>query len=183
MPEVVPPAWSVLPFAVYLLSIALVPLFAHRFWESNRNKFAVAVVASLPVLVYLLALEPHHGPHWLLHSAKEYVAFIVLLGALFVISGGVYLRGSLAGTPLVNTGVLGLGALLASFIGTTGASVPCKIFIIPGLNACTCPVRVMPPSGKMQTSSPLLSASRAVRRALAIDLGLGSIKIVPCRPA
>jgi Na+/H+ antiporter NhaD/arsenite permease-like protein len=113
----------VIPFAAYLLSIALVPLFAHHFWESNRNKFVVAVVASVPVLVYLFALEPHHGPHWLLHSAKEYVAFIVLLGALFVISGGVYLRGSLAGTPLVNTGVIALGGLLASFIGTTGASM------------------------------------------------------------
>jgi Na+/H+ antiporter NhaD/arsenite permease-like protein len=113
----------VIPFAAYLLSIALVPLFAHHFWESNRNKFVVAVAASVPVLVYLFALEPHHGPHWLLHSAKEYVAFIVLLGALFVISGGVYLRGSLAGTPLVNTGVIALGGLLASFIGTTGASM------------------------------------------------------------
>jgi Na+/H+ antiporter NhaD/arsenite permease-like protein len=121
--EVVPPAWSVIPFAAYLLAIALVPLFAHHFWESNRNKFVVAVAASVPVLVYLLALEPHHGPHWLLHSMKEYVAFIVLLGALFVISGGVYLRGSLAGTPIVNTGVIALGALLASFIGTTGASM------------------------------------------------------------
>jgi Na+/H+ antiporter NhaD/arsenite permease-like protein len=121
--EVVPPAWSVVPFAAYLLAIALVPLFAHHFWESNRNKFVVAVAASIPVLVYLLAVEPHHGPHWLLHSVKEYVAFIVLLGALFVISGGVYLRGSLAGTPIVNTGVIALGALLASFIGTTGASM------------------------------------------------------------
>jgi Na+/H+ antiporter NhaD/arsenite permease-like protein len=121
--EVVPPAWSVIPFAAYLLAIALVPLFAQHFWESNRNKLVVAVVASIPVLVYLFALEAHHGPHWLVHSAKEYVAFIVLLGALFVISGGVYLRGSLAGTPLVNTGVIGLGAVLASFIGTTGASM------------------------------------------------------------
>ncbi len=123
MHEVVPPAWSVIPFAAYLLSIALVPLFAPHFWESNRNKLVVAVAASIPVLVYLFGLEPHHGPHWLLHSAKEYVAFIVLLGALFVISGGVYLRGSLAGTPIVNTGVIALGAVLASFIGTTGASM------------------------------------------------------------
>jgi len=121
--EVVPPAWSVIPFAAYLLAIALVPLFAPHFWESNRNKFVVAVAASIPVLVFLFGLEPHHGPHWLLHSAKEYVAFIVLLGALFVISGGVYLRGSLAGTPIVNTGVIALGAVLASFIGTTGASM------------------------------------------------------------
>jgi len=113
----------VIPFAAYLLAIALVPLFAPHFWESNRNKFVVAVAASIPVLVFLFGLEPHHGPHWLLHSAKEYVAFIVLLGALFVISGGVYLRGSLAGTPIVNTGVIALGAVLASFIGTTGASM------------------------------------------------------------
>jgi Na+/H+ antiporter NhaD/arsenite permease-like protein len=113
----------VIPFAAYLLAIALVPLFANHFWESNRNKLVVAVVASVPVLIYLLAIEPDHGPHWLLHSLKEYVAFIVLLGALFVISGGVYLRGSLAGTPIVNTGVIALGALLASFIGTTGASM------------------------------------------------------------
>jgi len=120
---VVPPAWSVIPFAAYVLAIALLPLVAHRFWESKRNKLAVAAAASAPVLVYLLAVEPQHGPHWLLHSAKEYLAFIVLLGALFVISGGVYLRGSLAGTPIVNSGVLALGALLASLIGTTGASM------------------------------------------------------------
>jgi Na+/H+ antiporter NhaD/arsenite permease-like protein len=113
----------VLPFAVYLLAIALVPLFAGHFWESNRNKLGVATLASLPVLVYLLGVETANGPHWLLHSAKEYVAFIALLGALFVISGGIHLRGSLAGTPIVNTGVLGLGAVLASFIGTTGASM------------------------------------------------------------
>jgi len=120
---VVPPAWSVIPFAAYVLAIALLPLFARQFWQSNRNKLVVAVAASAPVLVYLFAVEPHHGPHWLLLSAKEYLAFIALLGALFVISGGVYLRGSLAGTPIVNSGVLALGALLASCIGTTGASM------------------------------------------------------------
>jgi Na+/H+ antiporter NhaD/arsenite permease-like protein len=113
----------VLPFAVYLLAIAVVPLFAHRFWESNRNKLAVAALASLPVLVYLLGVEPEHGPRWLLHGAREYAAFIALIGSLFVISGGVHLRGSLAGTPLVNSAVLGLGAALASFVGTTGASM------------------------------------------------------------
>jgi len=123
VPEVAPPLWSVLPFAAYLLAIAVVPLFAPHFWERERNKLAVAAAASLPVLFYLLAVEPGHGPQWLLHSAKEYVAFIALLGALFAISGGIHLRGSLAGTPLVNTGFLGLGALLASVIGTTGASM------------------------------------------------------------
>jgi Na+/H+ antiporter NhaD/arsenite permease-like protein len=115
-----PPTWSVLPFAAYLLVIAVVPLFLPHFWEKNRNKLIVAIAASIPVIVYLLT---SHGGHLLLDSLKEYAAFIVLLAALFVISGGVYLKGSLAGTPLVNTGFLAVGAVLASFIGTTGASM------------------------------------------------------------
>jgi Na+/H+ antiporter NhaD/arsenite permease-like protein len=60
---------------------------------------------------------------WLAHSAREYAAFITLLGALFVISGGVHLRGSLAGTPLANTKLPAIGAFLASLVGTTGASM------------------------------------------------------------
>jgi len=115
-----PPIWSVLPFAAYLLVIAVVPLFLPHFWEKNRNKLVVALVAALPAAAYLLT---SHGGHLLLDSLKEYVAFIVLLAALFVISGGVYLKGSMAGTPMVNTMFLGVGAVLASFIGTTGASM------------------------------------------------------------
>jgi len=111
------------PFAAYLLAIALVPLVASRFWERNRNKLLVAVLASLPTLVYLLGVAPTPGATWLWHSAREYAAFLALLGALFAISGGIHLRGSLAGTPLVNSAVLGLGAVLASVLGTTGASV------------------------------------------------------------
>src|SRR5205823_10467372 len=53
----------------------------------------------------------------------DYVAFIVVIGALFVITGGIHIQGSLSGTPLVNTGMLGLGAVLANLLGTTGASV------------------------------------------------------------
>jgi Na+/H+ antiporter NhaD/arsenite permease-like protein len=117
-----PPFWSVLPFIFYLLVIALFPLFLGRFWEKNRNKLIVAVAAGVPAAAYLLVGHPH-GAQWLLHSVKEYAAFIVLLGALFVISGGIYLKGSLAGTPLVNTAFLAIGAVLASFIGTTGASM------------------------------------------------------------
>jgi Na+/H+ antiporter NhaD/arsenite permease-like protein len=115
-----PPAWSVLPFAAYLLVIAVVPLLLPHFWEKNRNKLIVALAAALPAAAFLLL---SHGGHLLLDSLKEYVAFIVLLAALFVISGGVYLKGSLAGTPNINTLVLAIGALLASFIGTTGASM------------------------------------------------------------
>src|SRR5689334_9286591 len=114
------PGWSVLPFAVYLLVIAVVPLFLGHFWEKNRNKLIVALVASLPAAGYLLLA---HEGHLLLDSVKEYVAFIVLLASLFIISGGVYLKGSLAGTSIINTGFLAIGAVLASFIGTTGASM------------------------------------------------------------
>jgi Na+/H+ antiporter NhaD/arsenite permease-like protein len=115
-----PPTWSVLPFAAYLLAIAVVPLLLPHVWEKNRNKLALALLAAVPAAAYLLT---SHGGHLLLGSLKEYVAFIVLLAALFIISGGVYLKGSLAGTPNVNTLVLAVGAVLASVIGTTGASM------------------------------------------------------------
>ncbi|HXG60523.1 MAG TPA: sodium:proton antiporter [Planctomycetota bacterium] len=120
--EQAPPTWTVFPFAAFLLVIAITPLFFGHFWEKNRNKLLLAVLASLPVLGYLL-FRAEHGGEWLHHSLREYVAFIALLASLFIISGGVYLRGSLAGTPAVNTSLLGVGAILASFIGTTGASM------------------------------------------------------------
>jgi Na+/H+ antiporter NhaD/arsenite permease-like protein len=116
-----PPLWTALPFAAYLLAIAITPLAFPHFWERDRNKLLLAAIVSLPVVVWLLSF--HQGVHWLHHALLEYVAFIALIGSLFVISGGVYLRGTLAGTPLVNTAFLGAGALLASFIGTTGASM------------------------------------------------------------
>jgi len=117
-----PPLWTTLPFAGYLLLIAVAPLTFAHFWEHNRNKLILGLIASVPVVAYLLLVEPH-GLEWLHHALREYVAFIALLASLFVISGGVYLRGSLAGTPLVNTAFMAVGALLASFIGTTGASM------------------------------------------------------------
>jgi Na+/H+ antiporter NhaD/arsenite permease-like protein len=117
------PIWTVLPFVALLLAIAILPLLAPHFWESNRSKGLVAALLSLPVAIYLVAAHGATGVHELTEKAKEYASFIVLLASLFVVTGGIYVRGSLAGTPLVNTGVLGLGALLASWIGTTGASV------------------------------------------------------------
>jgi Na+/H+ antiporter NhaD/arsenite permease-like protein len=122
-PSLALPTWTVLPFALLLLAIAILPLAAPQLWERNRNKGIVALLLALPVAVYLVAAHGSAGVHQLIERAKEYVSFIVLLASLFVVTGGIYVRGSLAGTPLVNTGVLGLGALLASWIGTTGASV------------------------------------------------------------
>src|SRR5262245_10202381 len=114
MMAAVPPMWRVLPFGLYLVLIAGAPLAFGRFWQKNRNKFILALLLSAPVVVYLLG---SHGGHLLIDSLKEYVAFVTLLAALFIISGGIYLRGSLAGTPLANTSVLAVGAALASFIG------------------------------------------------------------------
>jgi Na+/H+ antiporter NhaD/arsenite permease-like protein len=117
------PFWSVLPFAGLLLSIALLPLAAPHFWESHRNKALVTAAFGVPVAAYLVLGLGAFGLHELAERAKEYVSFILLLASLFVITGGIYVRGSLAGTPLVNTGVLAAGGALASVIGTTGASV------------------------------------------------------------
>ena len=113
------PYWSVLPFVLMLLSIALVPLWWPHFWESNRNKGLVSAALGLPVALLVGASDPH----LLVHTCREYVAFIALLGALFVISGGIVLRGDLRATPAVNTGFLAVGAVLANLIGTTGASM------------------------------------------------------------
>jgi Na+/H+ antiporter NhaD/arsenite permease-like protein len=109
-----------LPFVLYLLLIAALPMFLGHFWEHNRNKLFLAVVASVPVVIHLAGR--HEGWAALAESAQDYVSFMALLSALFCISGGIYLRGTLACTPTVNTIFLAVGALLASFVGTTGAS-------------------------------------------------------------
>ena len=122
------PPWSVVPFGLMLLSIALLPLVAVRFWEHNRNKALVSVLLGAPVAAWILWLEPSA----LAHTAHEYLAFLILLGALFVISGGIVVRGTLAGTPGLNAALLAVGAVLASLIGTTGASM---VLIRPLLRA------------------------------------------------
>ena len=119
--DAVPVVW-VLPFAVLLLCIAVLPLAKPHFWEHNKNKGIIATLLSIPVVVWLMT-GPSHGGHWLHESLLDYAAFIGLLGALFVISGGIYLKGSLAGTPLTNTAFMAVGGLIASFVGTTGASM------------------------------------------------------------
>lgn len=115
----VPALVWILPFASLLLAIAVVPLAAPHFWDSNLRKLTVSLALGAPVL----ALYAVHAPHALVETGRDYVSFMVLLGSLFVISGGVLMDGDLEATPRVNTIFLGLGALAASFIGTTGASM------------------------------------------------------------
>jgi Na+/H+ antiporter NhaD/arsenite permease-like protein len=107
------------PFALLLASLALFPLFFHHFWESNTNKAIIALTLGAPSAVFFVLKDWH----MLAHTALDYAAFVSLLAALFVISGGIYVRGAFAGLPWVNGLFLLIGALLANFIGTTGASM------------------------------------------------------------
>jgi Na+/H+ antiporter NhaD/arsenite permease-like protein len=117
------PLSSVLPFVLLLLSIAILPLAMTHWWERNRNKGIVVAVLCLPIVFYFLPIWQPAPRHELIEKLEEYISFVILLGALYSISGGIYIKGSLSGTALSNTAILGLGALLASWIGTTGASV------------------------------------------------------------
>jgi Na+/H+ antiporter NhaD/arsenite permease-like protein len=112
------PIW-VAPFASLLLGIAVIPLAAPAFWESNLRKLGVSLLLGIPVLF----LYSTRAPEALADTARDYTSFMVLLGSLFVISGGVLMDGDLEARPVVNTAFLGLGALVASFVGTTGASM------------------------------------------------------------
>jgi Na+/H+ antiporter NhaD/arsenite permease-like protein len=122
------PLWSLTPFVLMLVSIAVLPLVVPRWWDNNRNKVLLSVVISLPALAAVLSVNPE----LLWHSLLDYVSFLTLLGSLFVISGGIYLKGEFAGTPLVNAIFLAIGALFANLIGTTGASM---LLIRPFLRA------------------------------------------------
>jgi len=114
-----PPVYAVAPFVFMLLAIAVGPLWVPHWWESNRHKLLVAAALGLPILALYLARRPSA----LVGMAEEYVSFMVLLAGLYAIAGGIRLTGDLEATPLTNTAFLGLGALLASFVGTTGASM------------------------------------------------------------
>ncbi len=115
--------WWGVPFAGVLLSIALLPLLAPLFWHHHYGK----VVAGW-ALAFLLPFAAVFGPaaagasfvHALL---AEYIPFVILLTALFTVAGGIYIRGNLHGSPGLNTAILAIGAVLASFMGTTGASM------------------------------------------------------------
>ena len=114
-----PAVYTVIPFVVMLLAIALAPLGVPQWWERNSHKLVVGVVLGAPVLVLYLFRRPAS----LVAMAEDYVSFIVLLAGLYAISAGIRLTGDLEATPLTNTSFLAVGSALASFIGTTGASM------------------------------------------------------------
>lgn len=112
---------SLIPFALMLASIAVLPLMFHHFWENNKNKLIISIILSIPIIIYMLSIN--EGAELYHIIMFDYIPFIILLGSLFVITGGIYLSGDIEATPKTNTIFLLIGAILASFIGTTGAAM------------------------------------------------------------
>ncbi len=116
------PLWGV-PFAGILLSIALCPLLTPWFWHHHYGKIAAAWALAF-LLPFAVVYGPAAAGSSLVHvMLGEYIPFVILLTALFTVSGGIYIRGNLHGSPGLNTAILAIGAFLASFMGTTGASM------------------------------------------------------------
>src|SRR5215467_6058499 len=107
------------PFVVLLAAIALAPLFFAQWWSRHFAKLTLAL-AVLTLGYYVVGLRAHER---VLHTAAEYVSFICLIGALFVISGGIHINVKGEATPRVNVLFLLIGSLAANVLGTTGASM------------------------------------------------------------
>jgi Na+/H+ antiporter NhaD/arsenite permease-like protein len=111
--------YSSIPFVILLLLIAIMPLAFPHFWDKNRNKAIITAIVSLPILLYLIG----NFQTELIHNVKDYISFIILLASLFIISGGILMKGDLRATPTINVSFLAIGAVIANVIGTTGASM------------------------------------------------------------
>ncbi|MBQ5619077.1 MAG: sodium:proton antiporter [Alistipes sp.] len=113
--------WALIPFVLMLLSIAVLPIVKEHWWENNTHKLYVSLLLALPAAIYLLA--NNMGANLEHQILFDYIPFIVLLGALFVVTGGIHIRGDIQARPINNTLIMFVGFLLASFIGTTGAAM------------------------------------------------------------
>ena len=121
MQQIVHSAWSMIPFGMMLLIIAIAPLIVAEWWDKNKHKLAVSLLLAIPTAVCLvmggMAKELEH------QLLSDYIPFIVLLLALYVITGGIHLSGDIQAKPWVNTSFLAIGWVLASIMGTTGAAM------------------------------------------------------------
>ena len=125
-------AWWGIPFAGMLLSIAVLPLALPQLWHHHFGKITAAWALAL-ALPFGVVFGPAALGNSVVHTLlSEYLPFIILLTALFTISGGIYVRGNLHGSPALNVAIMAIGAALASVMGTTGASV---LFIRPLIRA------------------------------------------------
>ncbi len=129
------PAWMMIPFGIMLLMIAIAPLIAEHWWEKNSHKLFVSLLLAVPVAIYMIVnghevfnIDEKGVASTLLENLEhtimgDYVPFIILLLTLFVITGGIHVSGDIKAKPWINTSFLGLGWLLASIMGTTGAAM------------------------------------------------------------
>ncbi|MCC7202759.1 MAG: sodium:proton antiporter [Nitrospirae bacterium] len=126
-------ASMIIPFALLLCAIAVMPFLNRHWWEHNYHlvSFGLGLLVILYYLIYIRASNgfadvtgiTSYGWHKLIHTGVEYYSFIALIGSLFVVSGGIFIRVNNNSTPLVNTAILLIGAIAANFLGTTGASM------------------------------------------------------------
>ena len=114
-----PNPWMILPFGLLLGTIALAPVWAREWWLKHYPKVAY-VLGAITLAYYVFGL---HAYERILSVGHEYVSFIVLIGSLYVVAGGIHITVKGEATPLSNTLYLLLGALLANLLGTTGASM------------------------------------------------------------
>ena len=113
--------WLLIPFIIMLLAIAIAPLVAGKTWEKNSTKLAFVLLLSIPTSIILISCGL--GDELVHQLFYDYIPFIILLCALFVVTGGIKLSISSVATPTVNTTMLFIGYALASFVGTTGAAM------------------------------------------------------------
>src|SRR5437667_12135243 len=114
-----PNPWMILPFGLLLAAIALAPLLIANWWQKHYPQVACAL-GAVTLVYYLVGLEAYERV-W--HTATDYINFIVLIGSLFVVSGGIHISVKGEATPLANVVFLFIGAVIANLLGTTGASM------------------------------------------------------------
>lgn len=117
------PVWLCIPFAGLLLCIAVMPLVKGEWWEAHQS-----LVVGLWILILLIPFAVMYGAGFTAETVldctvNDYLTFIILLFGLFCVSGNITMEGDFAGSPYINVGLLAMGTLLSSCIGTTGASM------------------------------------------------------------
>ncbi len=109
----------ILPFVLLLLAIAVMPFINKHWWEKNYP-YVSAGLGLVTIAYYLFGI---HNPVRMVHTGIEYFSFIILIGSLFVVAGGIHIKIKGKSTPLANVILLAIGAVVSNLLGTTGASM------------------------------------------------------------
>lgn len=115
--------WWCLPFVFYVLIIALAPIYCKNWWNKLSNKLIITTSLTLSMCVFLIIFFNNLALQKIEHNIIEYMQFLILLAALFIVSGGINIRFNIQSTTNNNLKLLSFGAILSSLIGTLGASI------------------------------------------------------------